>query len=226
MANTAKKILLVEGVDDQCFFKGFIKKYCPDLNDVDVEVLTPKDIDVDGFNSKQGALTKFASLTKDQAEKKFIGLIVDADLTTNGGGCSKFLQQVAQKLRQNGFEVSSDDAQVGLFKHPLHSCGVWVMPNNCADGSFEDWLLDVAQDKPEQDLLAYAKRIVDDLPSPTNFRTHDAPKAYMGTWLSWQASPRGGALNFFKDSSSLINENSPKFQDLTRWLNSIFIESL
>lgn len=228
MANVSNKILLVEGIDDQCFFKGFINRYCDNLKEVDVQVLTPKDVNPDeGYNSKQGALMQIVNLTKGQAAKMHLGLIVDADQTAHGAGFSQFLSQINAKLKPNGFvepELKQEGIDEGvLFSHPLHSCGVWVMPNNLVDGSFEDWLLEVVEDNANQCLLPLAKDVVNRLNSK-NFREHDENKAVIGTWLSWQSSPRGGASNFFKRDSNLINRNHPKVKALVSWLNELFSE--
>ena len=125
MANASNKILLVEGYDDQHFFSRFLQKYCDKLA-VEVSVLTPRD--QDGYNSRQGALNKFAELTKGQAEKKHIGLVLDADYIADGAGCDAFLTRLSEKLKDNRFDSQIKQSHTGYkLQHPLHQCGVWIM---------------------------------------------------------------------------------------------------
>lgn len=221
MAKQLTKILLVEGVDDQCFFKQFIKKFTPELS-IDVEVVTPKDLNEQGYNTKQGALEQLSVMTKG-TEAVQIGLIVDADLSKDGGGCLNFLVQLNKKLEANRFASADKNPESSgyMVQHSVHSCGVWIMPNNNDDGIFEDWLADVAQDREGQELKNHAKNIVENLPC-RNFRKQDFNKAYISTWLSWQSKPRGGALNIFDQDNCLIDGEHERVKHLIVWLRQVF----
>ena len=220
MANTSRNILLVEGEDDRYFFIQFIKYYCQNLI-VDVQVVVPKD--VGGYNNKQGAISQLEVLSKSQSDSMRLGMVVDADKISDGSGCANTIQQLNNRLANNAFDcgVQSASNTGYFFKHNLHKCGVWIMPNNQDEGIIEDLLMRAAQDKSEQTILQHAKQVVDSSPAPRNFKPHKITKAYLATWITKKKNPKETS-NLFDKDEPLLNISISELKNLQSWLIELF----
>ena len=97
-----KKVLLVEGPNDELFFS----KFCINHGyDVHVKVKKPSSVTPGNPDNKQGVLqllqVYIKLLAPNSVEK--LGVIVDADYLTTGGGVQTTLNQIHDKIREHGY---------------------------------------------------------------------------------------------------------------------------
>jgi len=227
--STGKKILLVEGLSDQ----GFFEQICKLLDlDTRVQVAPPKGLG-GRYNSKEGVFKHVSDdLLPDLIDDRLsqLAIIIDADYATHHGlGYEKTLNRVKNIVSEYGFSLKrSTSKEVGLcFESDdgFADLGVWIMPNNQADGMLEDWIkCCIIND--EQALFQQASQTVANLVNPKfgeNLRT----KAEIATWLAWQKTPGQGLYNTVTEKKQesvkrLLDEQMPLFQALATWLQHIF----
>lgn len=215
-----RQTLLVEGIADQSFYEIFCKKH-----GLHPEVRVAKPRDFGGLkNTKQGAINLLTTLLPmlGDGQLERLALIVDADQAQDGGGFAKTVEQVAAILTPFGFLSPPVVFPQGglLFKHGdgLADFGLWVMPDNQAEGALEDWLLRSIR-ADEQPLLVHAKSAVGTLAAP-KFKPARRVKSEVATWLAWQAKPGEGL--YYTVDAGLLDESAPLYGGLRDWLHAVF----
>ena len=136
-------VLLVEGNDDQDFFKTFSEL----IGIANVEVIPPKALDAstgDGWPNLVKNLPILLGQIK-AGDVDRLGIILDADYPpNNNGGFDKKFQLVADKLCAVGYIAPSIPRhQLGeIFTHPdgLSSVGLWIMPDHQSNGMLEGFV--------------------------------------------------------------------------------------
>lgn len=127
MAEKHNRKLLVEGNDDQHVVWALCKKYNIQEN-FDV-------IDCKGVESLMESLTTRFKVSGIET----IGIIVDADVDLKSRWVS-----LSDKLKLQGFDIPKDIPLDGLVmtseSSKVKKIGVWIMPNNNANGMLEDFI--------------------------------------------------------------------------------------
>ena len=219
---TSRQLLLVEGDADKSFFEIIIEKLS--LNTT-VKVALPKEVDNDGYNSKEGVFNLLKALLSQLDDGTFthIAAIVDSDYIRYGHGYQKTITRISTILDPLGFELKeSESTQNGLcFKHSdgLADFGLWIMPDNQNEGMLEDWIKSCIKED-ESPLFQQASEAVGSLSDP-KFKDHLAAKAEVATWLAWQKNPGHGLYGTL--NADLLDNTQPLFQALEQWLKAIYL---
>ena len=129
--------LLVEGNDDQDFFKA----YCEKAGLKSIDVFPPKSLDTssgDGWGNLINNLPILLSQIK-AGDIDNLGIIIDADYPPdNSGGFKSRFTLITKQLQSFGYNIpKKPNYQKGdIFTHNdgLPSIGFWVMPNHKDDG--------------------------------------------------------------------------------------------
>lgn len=110
-----------------------------------------------------------------------------------------------------------------MFAHGdgLPPIGLWIMPNNLADGMLENFVEQLIHTPEQQALLAHARSAIGGLPT-TLFRPIHSTKALIGTWRAWQKTPNGPLYQAIKDGA--LDLGSLPAQRFQNWLKATFIE--
>jgi len=116
-----------------------------------------------------------------------LGVVIDADTTLT----SRW-QSLRSIFAQSGCPLPDQADPLGtvveLSGRTLTRVGVWVMPDNEAEGMLEDFVRSLVP--PGDALLVFAEECVDEVIArdrrfPVSYRS----KALIHTWLSWQKEP-------------------------------------
>jgi hypothetical protein len=172
----AKKILLVEGRDDEHVIKALcVRRELANLTEI---------------RQHQGVVSLLETLSVRIKESglKNLGVVVDADSDI----ASRWIS-IRDRLAKAGYQdIPQEPEPNGVVLLPpaellLPRIGVWLMPNNLANGILEDFIrfLIPTGDK----LIKHAQNALSSLPEPCAFTASAAPKALIHTWLAWQAEP-------------------------------------
>lgn len=153
-----------------------------------------------------------------------LGLVLDADfLETDGLGFGKTWRQVTDLLIQYGYQIPPPPQTTGCgfcFPHVdgLADFGLWIMPNNFADGMLEDFVK-ASVTEAEQPLLQHACATVAALPDP-KFKPNRKSKAEVASWMAWQASPGQGINGAV--GAGLLNFDHGMARQYIEWLSKVF----
>jgi hypothetical protein len=197
-------VLLVEGQDDKHVVSKLL--FCHGL------------VDAYSVKDKDGIENLLASLPVElrASDLKRLGIIVDADSPLRSRWDS-----VAHILRAQGYDATPTVPATGgtLITAPrMPSVGIWLMPDNRADGMIEDF---VAMLIPAGDsLLPRARMAVDSVPvEERRFAASHYSKAAIHTWLAWQEEPgvkMGAAI-----TRRYLHEDSPIAGDFISWVRRL-----
>ncbi|MBA2676994.1 MAG: hypothetical protein H0U76_01135 [Ktedonobacteraceae bacterium] len=221
MSDLRRRVLLVEGRDDQHILKNLfvqhkIPCYIPVGDESDeydqekVLILAREGVDA--------VLEDFAVRVK-ESDLVGLGVIVDAD--TDLGSRWTAWRDV---LIRNGYS----DAHVPAVPDPngtvveqrdKATVGIWIMPDNTVAGMLEDFAAFLI---PDSDILwRRAKACVDQIPlAERGFAAVHLSKAYIHTWLAWQAipgTPLGQAI-----TRKYFDTKASSAQDLMNWAHRLF----
>lgn len=226
---SATHILLVEGEADRGLHQALCKEWGVAAQ---VTVSTPRDAG-HRHNTKQAVLSVLPQYLKqlDDGQIRRLGVVLDADSVSHGGGFQNTLAALSQVFQAHGYSLSThgtghahtpNPPPTGLlFVHHdgLPDVGAWVMPNNADDGMVEDWLTGCIHPQ-EAPLLAHAQTAMDGIPGGAKFKPLHQPKAEVATWLAWQAKPGHGLYHAVE--ARLLNERSPQWLAFESWLRRVF----
>ncbi len=214
------RLLLVEGEADRAFFEMLCRS-----NTILAGVRVAPPVEVGGRkNTKQGILNMLETLINDLNDGRLqaLAIVVDADRISDGGGFSNTIKQITQKVASLGYDRSPQVLATGglLYQHNdgLPDFGVWVMPDNAAEGMLEDWIKQTVS-LTEQPLLIEAKNTVASLTAP-KFKTVRLSKAEVATWLAWQEKPGEGL--YYAIEGQLLDVAAPLYTGLVNWLKAVF----
>jgi hypothetical protein len=206
----AKKILLVEGTDDEHVFKHLCgNRDVPKLSEI---------------KSQEGIaeLLKNFPVRLKESEVEIVGVVVDADTDV----ASRW-QSLRDILVKSGYKnVPHEPSPEGvILDHPpdtlLPRVGVWIMPDNKTTGILEDFLRFLVPENVP--LFHRVKSNVADIPeAERRFRKIDESKVLIHTWLAWQekpGKPLGTAI-----TAKYLEPNVAQVDVLISWLNRLFFE--
>ena len=203
----SRKVLLVEGVDDEHVMKHICtNRGIPHLDEVKQH-----------GNDKE-LLKAIPVRIKLSEEGDVVGIVIDADTDP-----SARWQSVRDRLVEVGYPYVpvTPDPNGTILNPPdgsfLPRAGVWIMPDNKTPGILEDFLDFLI---PQSDALrAHARCSVDSLPEQ-RFKNKHRPKALIHTWLAWQkkpGKPYGTAI-----TARFLDPDLPQADVLASWLERLF----
>jgi len=214
-------ILLVEGEFDRAFFEVICKSIGLDTS---VKVAPPKSLS-GTHNTKEGVFNYSPTLLSQLADGSLtrLGLVVDADSPPTGGFATT-LTRVHGIVAPYGYKplpTLGVAASGQIYKNDdgLADIGLWVMPDNAANGILEDWAKQCLL-PAEAALFNLAATTVAALPVPKKFSGLHVSKAEVATWLAWQKQPGHGLYRAAEDG--LFDTGSPQYVALIAWLEHVF----
>jgi len=203
-----EKLLLVEGTDDEHVVRHLCRHH--GLEDA-FEIK-----DCGGFDQ----LRKDFPVRLKASEINAIGVLVDANTNIQARWDS-----LRNHLVSAGYNsVPRLPVREGFAAEPppdtlLPRVGIWLMPDNSANGALEDFLsLLVPMSDP---LLDHARVSIDGIPAEHRlFKDRDAKKALIHTWLAWQQEPGRPYGTAIK--AGYLDAGEPKIADFVKWLRKLF----
>jgi hypothetical protein len=203
-----KKVLLVEGTDDE----NVIKHICGNRGVNRLDEITPQ-------RSVERLLENFPVRLK-ESEIEVLGLVLDADTDLAGRWAA-----LKHRLAQAGYDrVPNQPAADGtIVDPPLNSLlprfGVWIMPDNRSKGILEDFLRFLVPGGSQ--LFEHVKSSVASIPEgERRFGQLAEPKAIIHTWLAWQKEP-GKPLGT-SIRARFLDPNVAEVDVLVAWLKQLF----
>lgn len=205
----AKKILLVEGPDDE----HVLKHICGNRG-------VPRLDDVKSHGGVDKLLESVPVRLKASEDGDIVGVVVDADtdlaarwLSLRGLLIRLGYSGVPENPTANGTII---DPPVGVL---LPRVGFWIMPDNQQKGILEDFLRFLVPDGSL--LFEQVKTSVASIPvAEVRFTKLAEPKALIHTWLAWQeepGKPMGTAI-----TARYLDANVVQVDALVSWLNRLF----
>ncbi len=215
----ADRILVVEGDEDAKFFCALVRHL--DLKQVEVKCHPA---------GKGNAIKTFCSvLTKQtKSSRAQIGLVVDADFASNGGGHQASVHDINSKAQCVGFNplnaLAGGGYQLRSTVCSQAKAGVWVMPD-CSNDGLTEHFLEKSISSTEVPRFEYAGSVFKNAISQgpalgLPVKEHHHAKARLGTWLAWQDPPRMSFANALY--KSLFDMKSTQMHRLICWLNWLF----
>jgi hypothetical protein len=205
---TTKKILLVEGTDDEHVVKHLCNHHgLPHIDEI----------------AKMGGIEKLIEsfpVRLKESDLEAIGVLVDADTNIQTRWDS-----LRDRLLAAGYPVvpPMPAAQGAIVVPPadtlLPRVGIWLMPNNKTNGILEDFLRFLV---PTPDpVLEHAQQSLNTIPDGHRlFTVNDEPKALIHTWLAWQQDPGrpfGTAI-----TARYLDAGVPEAVAFANWLRLLF----
>lgn len=203
-----KKILLVEGSDDEHVFKHL----CGQRGIGKLDEIKPQGSD----NQLLENLPAFFKGSDIEA----LGVVLDADTDLAGRW-----DALKHRLTQAGYsEVPNQPATEGTILNPppntlLPRFGVWIMPDNQSKGILEDFLRFMVPTGSR--LFEHVKSSVAAIPQgERRFSQLAESKAIIHTWLAWQEEPGkpfGTAI-----TAKFLDPNTSQADILVAWMKRLF----
>ncbi len=203
-----RKILLVEGVDDE----HVLKHLCGQRGVQNLDEIKP-------LGSVERLVESFSVRLK-ESDVEALGVVVDADTDL-----AARWQSLRDRLKKAGYEnVPDDPNSAGTILSPppkslLPRAGIWIMPDNQTRGILEDFLRFLVPSNSQ--LFSHVESSVATIPAEERlFSPLAQPKAIIHTWLAWQAEPGkpfGTAI-----TAKFLDANVPQVDVLVAWLKSLF----
>ncbi|MGC8494844.1 MAG: DUF3226 domain-containing protein [Syntrophobacteraceae bacterium] len=205
----AKKILLVEGIDDE----HVLKHLCGNRG-------VPHLDDIKQYEGVDNLLESLPVRLKAAEFGDIIGVVIDADTDI----ASRW-QSMRDRLSGVGYEtVPNLPAHCGTILDPpadklLPRVGIWIMPDNRSEGILEDFLRFLVPEGSK--LFDHVESSVEAIPEGEKlFGPLAVSKAVIHTWLAWQqepGKPLGTAI-----TARYLDSGVPEVDILVSWLNRLF----
>jgi len=203
-----KKVLLVEGIDDEKVFEHLCRNRGGPLIDT---ITVCKNVE---------QLLKHFPIRLKQSDITSLGVVVDADDKPT----SRW-QSLRDRLSEAGYKDIPDKPLLDgtILDRPsegiLPRVGIWIMPDNRNTGILEDFLLFLVPDGSK--LFTHVRSSVATIPpEERRFGPQAEPKAIIHTWLAWQkdpGKPLGTAI-----TAKFLDPNVPQVDVLMSWLDRLF----
>lgn len=198
--------LLLEGKDDMHVVLALCSKFSVDEN---------FDIIDCGGNTE---LIKEIPVRLKQSNIKTIGIVIDAD-----SHLKQRWESTKKALENMSFEVPEHIPENGLIAQNATTkvrIGVWVMPNNRANGMLEDFIEFLVPDNDK--LLPIVHSTLEDIERKdlNAYNVIHRSKAVIHTWLSWQedpGSPMGQAI-----TKKYLDTDRETCLTFVNWLKLLF----
>jgi hypothetical protein len=216
----ARRLLLVEGNDDEHVIKHFCKSH-------DVEIVSLKDY-LDGddrplvraFGGIDQLLDQVVSVLK-ASDLERLAIVLDADENAH----SRW-SQLRDRLRAAGYQEAPDapSPEGTMVRLPVDQrtvlFGAWIMPDNRLPGMLEDFLMLLIPD--DDRLLPHVDRFLDGIPATDRpFLEVARTRARIHAFLAVQkepGKPLGLAIRF-----RFLNASNQAVGPFLNWLKSVLI---
>lgn len=199
-----KQVLLVEGNDDQHVIWALCKKFNLPQN---FEVVSTDGID---------KLLKQLPVRLKGADVTTIGVIIDAD--TNIG---QRWDAVKNILKEKYSTFPDQPNQNGtIFQERGDKVGVWLMPDNQANGMLESFIEFLIPD--DDKLRPFLNSQLDEIESKklNNYNLIHRDKAFIHSWLAIQEDP--GTPMGLSITKKYLTTDTQQCQYLIDWLRNLF----
>lgn len=206
---TFKKILLVEGKDDE-----HVLKHISGVRD------GPKFDEIVPLKGDTNLLDCIPVRLKSVGNQAIVGIVMDADTDLDGRWRS-----LRNRLEKLGYTAvpTAPSADGTIIDPPdeslLPRVGIWIMPNNQTQGILEDFLRFLVPAGSQ--LYDHVAKSIDGIPEgERRFSQLATPKALIHTWLAWQeepGKPMGTAI-----TAHYLDPNVDQVDVLILWLNRLF----
>ena len=196
-----KKILLVEGVDDKHVVRHVRGRH-QNVPSFDIR-------DLDGFPQLKDAIGPQVKVSGREA----IGILADANLDPNGRW-----QAISEQLKRVDVNPPRHMVPGGAIVEQEPRVGIWLMPDNAAQGELEDFIEKLI---PTGDpIWPRAQRFIDEIPAiDRKFATNKILRAQVHAWLATLAEPRkmGAAIGIGE-----LDATAPLAEEFIDWLRRLF----
>ncbi|MDX1970797.1 MAG: DUF3226 domain-containing protein [Planctomycetaceae bacterium] len=180
-------------------------------------------LDIVKAGNKKEVIEDIKSRSK-ESNRKQIGFVLDADhVTGDPPGCQPSWHSVRHELQRIGVQAPTLLDPLG-FIGDLGSggprIGVWIMPDNTADGALEEFLFSPVDQQQPLMLHAKASTQAANLQHGANFLPSKQSKAELSCWLAWQEEPAmtyGQAVQAGK-----FDLSRPGAQRFCDWIRRLF----
>ena len=207
----AKRILLVEGADDE----HVLKHICGTRG-------VPQLDNVKSHGGVDQLLDSFPVRLKASEDGDIVGVVIDADTDM----ASRW-QSLRDRLSRVGYaDVPDRPASDGTILDPpagtlLPRVGIWIMPDNRTTGILEDFLRFLVPEGSR--LFEHVESSVAAIPQgERRFSPLAEPKAIIHTWLAWQEEP-GKPLGT-SITARYLDPGVAQVDVLVSWLNRLFFQ--
>jgi hypothetical protein len=203
-----KFVLYVESPNDEHVFYNLLEHY----QVPEVFVVKPKDGISDILKTLRAELLK-----QDDDRLQRVGMVVDADEDIDARW-----QELRRILERNGYQNLPDrPAAAGtlIVQEGRPTIGVWIMPDNTLPGELEHFIEFLIPERDANVLWQHARGVVDALPEQ-HFIEQDKMKAYVHSWLAWQARP--GTPMGLAIGMKFLDANVPEAALLMQWVRRLF----
>lgn len=204
----ARKILLVEGADDE----HVLKHLCGQRGVQNLDEITP-------LGNAERLLESFPVRLK-ESDVEALGVVIDADTDL----ASRW-QSLKDRLNKAGYQnVPEYPVVTGTILHPppktlLPRVGLWIMPDNQTRGILEDFLRFLVP--TDSRLFSHVESSIASIPDgERRFGQLTEPKVTIHTWLAWQEDPGkpfGTAI-----TAKFLDPHVPQVDVLVAWLKALF----
>jgi len=204
MAATPIKQLLVEGKNDAHVMFNLLVKHDISADSKEKPRNKPGTIRIDSIFTDDNDVdpaAHFYNQLKVIPEDGYLGIVLDADFNLQ----DKWVA-LRNRLLQFGFsesaidksEVDNKPIQTGAIirEENMPTVGIWLMPDNTAEGELEHFLELLVPRKEENPLWLRVLKALEDMPPEDSFPSYvkrfkeqDRRKAVIHTWLAWQKEP-------------------------------------
>lgn len=217
-----KKVLIVEGPNDELFFSKFCIAHGYDIH---VKVQKPSSLSPGNPNNKQGVLkllqVYIKLLAPDSVEK--LGVIIDADYESTGGGVQLTLSQIHNKIKEHNFSSPAQQASDTsyFFENDDKSArlNIWIMPNNLSEGYLEHWITNNIEDTEKE----YFNKVSDFIDAFDEKKINEIQltKAKVQVWLACQSKPQQDMRAILQNN--YLDKNKEQYLNFNNWLSTTFI---
>lgn len=174
-------------------------------------------VDIKSYGSDQFINAEVISAELKESGLTALGLIIDAD-----DDLAARWQSVRNACLKSIPDFPEELAITGLIHTTTTGIkfGVWIMPDNQAQGMLESFLAYMIPD--ENDLIwQYALEVAEEAKSKgALFIDLHRPKAYIYTWLAWQDPPGRQLHNAIMEK--ILNPEHPKAQAFVNWFKTLY----
>lgn len=208
MPKGPKRILLVEGTDDEHFVRHFSRR-CGIAENFSID-------SKGGFQRLRSGITGEIKMT----DRLAVGILADAD-----DDARSRWQEIVDELHKLDIRTPKPPGPTGTViegkprvgKWPR--VGIWLMPDNRKRGELEDF---VKKLMPARDSLwPLAKQYIASIPeSDRKFQSQKALKAGVHAWLAAQKTP--GRIGLAVSEGALNADDAPLAADFAAWLRDLF----
>ncbi len=205
----AKRILLVEGNDDE----HVLKAVCGKRNGPHLDEIKP-------HGGVDRLLESLPVRLKASVDGEIVGVVIDADTDLIARWRS-----LQDRLNQVGYQdVPGSPSPEGTIIDPplgtlLPRVGIWIMPDNQSAGILESFLRFLVP--AGSGLFDHVESSVAAIPdSELRFSQLAKPKALIHTWLAWQEEP-GRPLGL-AITARYLDPDVTQVDVLVSWLNRLY----